>query len=208
MRITRKQTYSALAGVGIMLGTAGLAAAATGGSSAPTDPATEPVVAAASPDDADSGVGGNEANEGPEGSEQNEADEGFEQNDGNETDEQDGSSYTSSITVADTGESNSETDEQAQLAGLATITGDDASHAALAAQPGTVTDVQLENENGNVVYSVIVDTGNGSVDVKVDAGDGSVLTTEADDGDGEAHDGTDDEQDEANEAPGTEAADD
>ena len=98
-------------------------------------------------------------------------------------------------------------DEQSQIAGLATITADDASRAALAAQPGTVTDVQLENENGNLVYSVLVDTGNGSVDVKVDAGNGTVLTTEADD-DADEADGAENEQDEANEAPGTEVADD
>ncbi len=192
MRITRKQTYSALAGVGIMLGAAGLASAATGGTTTPTDPAVAPAATAANPDDADGGVEGNEANEGPEA---------------NDANEQDEPSYTSSITVADTGESANEADEQTQLAGLATITAADASQAALTAQPGTVTDVQLENENGNVVYSVIVDTGNGSVDVKIDAGDATVLTTEADDGDGEAHDGIDNEQDEANEAPGTEAAD-
>lgn len=183
MRITRKQTYSALAGVGILLGTAGLAAASTGSNSTLSDPATQHVVAAANSDDAD---GGTEANEGPE---------------------QDESSYTSSATVADKGASTSEADEQTQLVGLATITADKASKAALASQPGTVTSVLLENENGNVVYSVIVDTGNGSVDVKVDAVDGSVLTTEADD-DVEEHDGTDDEQDEVNEAPGAEVADD
>jgi hypothetical protein len=55
---------------------------------------------------------------------------------------------------------------------------------------------------------VIVDTGSGTIDVKVDAGNGAVLATEADDGDGEAHDGADNEQGEANEALGTEVADD
>jgi uncharacterized membrane protein YkoI len=207
MRITRKQIYATLAGVGILVGAAGIANAATGTSTPPPDTTAQPPAASANPDDADGGIEANEANEA------NEADEGPDQNDsaaGEQNDaadgEQDGTSYTSSVTVADDSVSASEADEQAQLAGLATINADDASRAALAAQPGTVTDVQLENENGNVVYSVIVDTGNGSVDIKVDAGNANVLSTEADEGDG--HDDAGNQQAEADEAPGTEADDD
>ncbi len=82
-------------------------------------------------------------------------------------------SYTSSVTTA--GGSGSEDDEGAALAGLATVKEDAAKAAALAAVPGTVVQVELDNENGSVVYSVEVDNGNGIVDVKVDAGSGKVL---------------------------------
>ena len=55
--------------------------------------------------------------------------------------------------------------------------------------------------DGNVVYSVEVDTGSGIVDVTIDAGNGKVLATETNEAD--AHDGN-----EAEQAPGTEEADD
>ncbi len=184
MRITRKQTYSALAGIGILLGSAGLAGAATGGSPAQHVPAGQQQAAPAA--------------------ERGRA-EGKEAADGRERDEP---SYTASITVDDTSEPANEADEDAKLAALATVTPDAAVRAALAAHPGKVTDVQLENENGNVVYSVIVDTTQGGIDVKVDAGNAKILNSETDDGDGETHGGADDEQDSSREGPGTEAADD
>ena len=66
--------------------------------------------------------------------------------------------------------------------------------------------------DGNVVYSVEVDTGSGIVDVTIDAGNGNVLATETDEADagehGDAHDGDEHRGNEANEAPGTEEADD
>ena len=96
-------------------------------------------------------------------------------------------SYTSSITApnvnpADDGTetADDETAEAQALAGLVTITSDQAMAAALAAVPGTVVQVELDNENGSVVYSVEVDTGNGIVDVKVDAGNGTILHQDAD----------------------------
>jgi uncharacterized membrane protein YkoI len=64
---------------------------------------------------------------------------------------------------------------------LATITADQAAQSALAANPGTVIKTALEDENGNVVYGVEIQTANGRVDVKVDAGTGKVLHTEHDD---------------------------
>lgn len=113
--------------------------------------------------------------------------------------------YTSSITVADAEEA-SEADESAALAGMATITADEARDAALAAVPGTAGEVELENENGNVVYGVeITDASGASHDVKVDAGNGTVLAQEADDADegDEANEGAEDGDDEANEGPET-----
>jgi len=95
--------------------------------------------------------------------------------------------YTGSIQAPAEDESQSEADEAAQLAPLATISADDAAAAASAVVPGDVGKVELDNENGAVVYSVeITDTTGGETDIKVDAGDGTILNQQTDDGDGEA----------------------
>src|SRR5882672_10851228 len=70
--------------------------------------------------------------------------------------------------------------ESGRLKSLARITPEQASAAALAQVPGTVKKVELENENGNVVYGVEIKTADGESDVKVDAGDGRVLHVEKD----------------------------
>lgn len=94
--------------------------------------------------------------------------------------EQDGQfpSYGSSIRVDDAQyEGTSEADESAALAGLATITPEQAKAAALQANPGTtVVKVELDNENGALVYGVELSNG---VDVKVDAGNAAVLYTDS-----------------------------
>ena len=83
-------------------------------------------------------------------------------------------SYDSAIRVDGTQYGGlSEADEAAALAGMATITPEQATAAALQAHPGTTAlKVELDNENGALVYSVELDNG---LDVKVDAGDGAVL---------------------------------
>jgi len=68
--------------------------------------------------------------------------------------------------------------ESERLKSLARITPEQASAAALAQVPGTVMKVELENEDGNVVYGVEIKTADGKSDVKVDAGDGRVLHVE------------------------------
>jgi uncharacterized membrane protein YkoI len=87
-------------------------------------------------------------------------------------------SYASSIRVDDAQyEGMSEADEAAALAGLATVTPEQAKAAALKANPGTtVVKVELDNENGALVYSVELSNG---LDVKVDAGSGAVLYTDS-----------------------------
>lgn len=87
-------------------------------------------------------------------------------------------SYTSSIRVDDAQyEGVSEADEAAALAGLTTITPEQAKAAALEANPGaTVVKVELDNENGALVYSVELSNG---TDVKVDAGNAAVLYTDS-----------------------------
>jgi uncharacterized membrane protein YkoI len=79
-------------------------------------------------------------------------------------------SYQSSITVPEP--------EPANLDSLAKITADQAKEAALAASPGaTITQVELDNENGNLVWGVEFTNG---IEVKVDAGNGMVVHTEND----------------------------
>jgi uncharacterized membrane protein YkoI len=83
-------------------------------------------------------------------------------------------SYDSAIRVEDSQyDGISEADEAEALSGLATTTPEQAKAAALEAHPGTsVVKVELDNENGALVYSVELDNG---MDVKVDAGNGAVL---------------------------------
>jgi uncharacterized membrane protein YkoI len=88
-------------------------------------------------------------------------------------------SYTGSVAVdqAQT-ESLSEADESAALQGITNISAADAEAAALAANPGaTVVKIELDNENGALVYSVELSNG---ADVKVDAGNGTILFTDSD----------------------------
>jgi uncharacterized membrane protein YkoI len=70
--------------------------------------------------------------------------------------------------------------ESERLKSLARITPEQARDAALAQVPGTVKKVELENEDGNVVYGVEIKTAKGESDAKVDAGDGRVLHVEQD----------------------------
>jgi hypothetical protein len=66
--------------------------------------------------------------------------------------------------------------EPADLSTLAKIKADQAMAAAQAAFPGTaVKKMELDNENGCLVYSVVLSNG---MDVKVDAGNGAVLHQE------------------------------
>ena len=165
MRLTKRSVYAGLAGVGVLLGAGGLAAAATGTDATPApavvqqaDPVTDPTTPI--DDEAD------EADEGPETP----------------------PDYTSSVQttpedeVADEAETDeSEAAQDAALAALATVTPDEASAAALASQPGTVEEVELDNEAGNVVYEVeIVDDAGAEFEVIIDAGNGAVLASAAD----------------------------
>jgi uncharacterized membrane protein YkoI len=67
-----------------------------------------------------------------------------------------------------------ERQEEAQLQNLAKITPQQAEEAARTVASGTVGRVSLDNEDGSVVYKVII----GQSEVLVDAGNGTVLETE------------------------------
>ena len=96
--------------------------------------------------------------------------------------------WVSSIRVADSGNDNtpgiSEAEESAQLAPLAKITQDEAISAAMNSRSGNYIAAELDNENGNVVYSIEMDNNGEIFDVKVDAGTGKVLKVESDNEDG------------------------
>ena len=86
-------------------------------------------------------------------------------------------SYAGSIVVDQAQyEGMSEADEAAALQKMATISADQAKAAAEAANQGaTAVKVELDNENGVLVYSVELSNG---LDVKVDAGNGAILHSE------------------------------
>ena len=96
------------------------------------------------------------------------------QADGKSGDQTQDPGYASSVTAPEQN-GQSEADQSAALQSLAKISPDQARDAALAAVPGTADKVELDNENGNVVYSVQITANGAKTDVKVDAGNGSVL---------------------------------
>jgi uncharacterized membrane protein YkoI len=74
----------------------------------------------------------------------------------------------------------SDAQEQAALQRVATVSQQQAEHAAVTAIPGTVAGTDLGAENGWVVYSVEVNGADGTVtEVTVDAGNGAVLAQQA-----------------------------
>lgn len=109
-----------------------------------------------------------EANETSEENEVNEADEANEANEADETAETKATEQN-------------ENAESANLQSSAKITPEQAKSAALAQISGTVKSVQLENEEGNVVYAVEIQIADGSIrEVIVDANSGKVLPAEND----------------------------
>jgi uncharacterized membrane protein YkoI len=78
------------------------------------------------------------------------------------------------------------------LAEMAKISLDSAVSEALKAVPGKVLKIELENENGYLVYGVeIAKLDHQVADVKVDAGNGKVLKIDADQNNHEGHEGED-----------------
>ncbi len=99
--------------------------------------------------------------------------------------------YTSSVTVpvtkegpegSDADEAKADRAEQAKLEKVAKIDAKAASKAATDKVPGTVDEIDLDEEGGNVVYEVEVTAKDGTeTDVIVDAGNGKILAQETDD---------------------------
>ena len=122
--------------------------------------------------------------------------------------------YTSSVTVpvtkegpegSDADEAKADRAEQAKLEKVAKIDAKAASKAATDKVPGTVDEIDLDEEGGNVVYEVEVTARDGTeTDVIVDAGNGRILAQEtddkSDDKDHESDDKGDDADDKAEQA--------
>jgi uncharacterized membrane protein YkoI len=99
-----------------------------------------------------------------------------------------------------TGSIQIKSNDEAGFAGMAKIPLDSAVKAALAAVPGKILKVELENENGYLVYGVEVVKATRQIsDVKVDAGDGKVLKIETDQKDSENQEGEDSDNEEKDE---------
>jgi uncharacterized membrane protein YkoI len=109
-----------------------------------------------------------------EGDHEDEGDDDEDEGEGDVDEDEADPSYECSITVPDP--------EPEDLSSLALITVDQAQDAAQAVYPGTtVIEVELDNENGCLVYSVELSNG---LEVKVDAGNGEILHVESDDDSG------------------------
>lgn len=81
-----------------------------------------------------------------------------------------------------------------ELRSLAEITVPGAAQAAREARPGQVTEVEIEDEEGSVVYEVEVAGDDGAYyEMKVDAGNGDILKSETEDDSGD--DDLDDDRD-------------
>jgi len=178
MKVTKRSVYAGLAGVGILLGAGGVAAAATS-----SETSSAPVATVQHADlTTDPSLPGDDIADNPE------SDEGHNSDD--REDVETSPAYTSSVQTEPEVESDDSNDDAAEaaeaaedvaLTALATVTPEEASAAALEAEPGTVDDVELSNESGNVVYEVeVVDAKGAEFDVIIDAGDASVLATQAD----------------------------
>ena len=91
--------------------------------------------------------------------------------------------------------------DESAYPGLATITLEQAKDVALANVQGEVLKIELEDENGFLVYGVeIVGSDKMVTDVKIDAGNGEILLVEKDTPDGnkegaDEQDGNDDHED-------------
>ncbi len=142
----------------LALGVGGLARAQRAGTQPKTDQQSDTTRA---PYRSSIQVPNDEANE----VEENEADEN-EQNEAQENEQDEGEGGAA------------EAGEAARFQSLARVTADQARAAAVAQVPGTARTVELDNEDGNLVYSVEVATTAGDRDVKVDAGNARVLHVE------------------------------
>lgn len=170
----KKVIYSSLFGLGLTAGGVTLASAATTQEKPPTT--VEASDASAKNDGADT--------------------ESTESKAAEHDDPDEKPNYTSSVTVPVTKEgpegsdanegSKAEEDradkaERAKLEKAAKIDAKAASKAATDKVPGTVGDVELDEEHGNVVYEVEVTAKDGTeTDVIVDAGNGKILSQQAD----------------------------
>lgn len=118
---------------------------------------------------------------------------------------------TSGSVQAPEREFENEAREDMNLGQRAGLNASDAAEAALASQPGKVTKVELDDEEGYVVYEVeIIDNNGVEHDLKVDAGNGDILKSETDNDndDNDANDADDRDDDDRDDGHDDDADDD
>ncbi|GAA3823832.1 PepSY domain-containing protein [Cellulomonas soli] len=102
--------------------------------------------------------------------------------DGETADDAQDASVAGTVAAPEQATEQDDTAEQAALTALADVTAEQAAATAVGAVPGTAGTPQLEDEDGWVVWSVVVTDAQGAAtEVVVDAGNGQVLATQADD---------------------------
>ena len=82
-----------------------------------------------------------------------------------------------------------DTETQADFAKLARVSQQEAEAAALALQPGQVVHAKLDDEDGYLVWQIDVKHDKGITEIAVDAGNSKVLAAEAEENDGNEHEG-------------------
>jgi uncharacterized membrane protein YkoI len=95
-----------------------------------------------------------------------------------------------SVKAASEDQSKEKDDQELTTANTKTaITEDQAKQTALASIPdGVFNKIELEDENGVIVYGVEIQSGNNTYDVKVDANTGSIMKSDQDNGENEKGD--------------------
>ena len=179
MNPSKRKMYAVLAGVGISLGAAGIASAASSSTvprtaaatasaiiatSTPTDPTTDASTASTADTTTTTGTATTTDSADPAGAKKD-----------------DTPAYTSSVTVAVPTDGSEPT--ATALQAVATVTAAQATTAALANTPGTATAPVLKSVAGNVVWEVdVTATTGGSSDVVVDAGNSKILDSHVEGG--------------------------
>ncbi|MHB8909071.1 MAG: PepSY domain-containing protein [Syntrophales bacterium] len=87
--------------------------------------------------------------------------------------------------------------DEAGYAEMAKVSLDEAVHAALQSVPGKVLKVELEDEDGYLVYGVEIARADRQIaDVKIDAGNGKLMKIDQDRNDGDDHEGSENSENE------------
>jgi len=125
---------------------------------------------------------------------ENDSHEGEEQNNGGDDENQEGDNdQGENSNGVKSGSIQVKSDHEWDYTGMAAISYQQAIKAALNQVTGKVIKVELENENGFLVYGVeVVGSDNSITDVKVDAGNGHVLISSKDQADGHQGMGSED----------------
>lgn len=179
-KLSKRQLIVTVICAGALIGGGGIAAAATGG----TPPATHTFSSTGT-----TGSGSGAGTDGGQGTtaltsksdtttgSTGESEKAGTDKGGNDKGEDKAPAYHSSVTAKDT-DQGTDTAQDLALIKVAKVTLPDAARAAgQAVSGGTVIEIELDNESGNVVYTADVVSNKGSFEVVVDAGNGHILAS-------------------------------